>query len=391
MRPDARIQAAIEVLDAWITSGRPVERLLSEWGRTNRYAGSGDRRAIADRVYAAVRQKRSSAWITGDDTARGILMGSVLQADDAVDVLFTGQRHAPAALSDEERARIRSLEGAGWGVRWDLPDWLHPHMAVLSAETLAALRHRAPLDLRVNRLKGTSDGALAALNDAGITAVQTNLAPDALRVTEGAHRVTQSAAYSDGLVEIQDAASQAAAIFASAAPGETVLDFCAGGGGKALTLAAAMQNRGRVLAHDVSEARLAQIPDRAARAGARIELVAPGATDALAGSCDLVLVDAPCSGSGAWRRNPEAKWIFTPERLKELTAVQARILRDARQCVRPGGRLVYLTCSMLDAENSARLDAYSEQFTQDDLEELRAFTNLDQGDGFFAARIRVRS
>ncbi|MEM8841841.1 MAG: RsmB/NOP family class I SAM-dependent RNA methyltransferase [Pseudomonadota bacterium] len=389
MRPDARVQVAIEVLDAWMMTGQPVERLLSEWGRANRYAGSGDRRAIADRVYAAVRQKRSSAWIAGDETARGIVMGSVLQADDDIASLFTGLRHAPAAVSHQERARIRPLYDAEWGVRWDLPDWLQTHMAELSEGTLEALRLRAPLDLRVNRLKASPDAALAALGDADIQAVPILLVPDGLRVTKGAHRVKQSAAYLGGLVEIQDAASQAAAIFAGAAPGETVLDFCAGGGGKALALAAGMHNQGRVFAHDVSAARLAQMPERAARAGARIELVAPGEVAALAGSCDLVLVDAPCSGSGAWRRNPEAKWTFTPERLDALATLQAQILVDARDCVRPGGRLVYLTCSMLQVENIAQIDAYLGRFAQDRVEDQRTFADLAEGDGFFASLIRV--
>lgn len=389
MRPDARIQAAIDVIGDWMATGRPMERTLSDWGRANRYAGSGDRRAIADWVYDALRQKRSSAWIAGAETARGIMMGTVFQAGSEIDDLFTGQRHAPAALSEAERRGIRRLDQADWGVRADLPDWLQPHVIGLPSDTVGGLRQRAPLDLRVNRLKSSPEAALAILREEGIEAVATILSPDGLRVIKDTHRVQRSTAYLDGLVEIQDAASQAAAAFAAAAPGETVLDFCAGGGGKALAFAASMQNRGRIFAHDISADRLAQIPERAARSGARVELVTLGGIADLSGACDLVLVDAPCSGSGAWRRNPEAKWIFTPSRLKELTVLQAQILCEARQCVRPGGRLVYLTCSLLDAENRAQIEAYLAAHPGDILAESRTLTDLSEGDGFFAARIIV--
>ncbi|MBY8977624.1 RsmB/NOP family class I SAM-dependent RNA methyltransferase [Rhodobacteraceae bacterium NNCM2] len=386
MRPDARIAAAIEILHQWLDGGRTAERILADWGRANRYAGSSDRRAIGDLVYDAIRRKRSSAWLGGAETARGIMIGALRQAGAEIDRLFSGERHAPARL-DSGEGDGSPLDTAPWGVRVDLPDWLEPLMSALPVETLEGLRSRAPLDLRVNRLKADLDAALTALAEDGISAIRLPDLPDALRVTEAAHRVQRCRAYTEGLVEIQDAASQTAARFAGARAGETILDFCAGGGGKSLAFAALTGNEARIFAHDASAARLAQLPERAARAGAEVQLLAPGQTGEMAGRCDLVLVDAPCSGSGAWRRNPEAKWTFTPERLAELTALQAQILAEARCALRPGGRLVYLTCSLLEAENGAQVEAFLDAAPGLHLDEQLHLTDLSAGDGFFAGRL----
>ncbi|MEM7508707.1 MAG: RsmB/NOP family class I SAM-dependent RNA methyltransferase [Pseudomonadota bacterium] len=388
MRPDARAAAAIDILDRWLTGVAPAERLLAEWGRANRYAGSGDRRAIGDLVYDAIRRRRSALWVSGavSEDGRALILGrTVLEGVDPTEI-FTGARHAPAAL--DARDRLRDLSDAPLAVRHDLPDWLEPYMAALPESTLSALGHRAPLDLRVNLLKATVPGAVARLVEEGVQAEAGPQSPPCLRVRDGAHRVARTGAYEDGWVELQDASSQAVADLAAALPGETVLDFCAGGGGKTLALAAAMQNRGRLFAYDAAPQRLAQIAPRAARAGARITCLDDAGLQDLAGSCDLVFVDAPCSGTGAWRRTPEAKWALTPSRLDELTALQANILMQARRFLRPGGRMIYATCSLLNLENEARIDAFLEQHPHFRPGESLSLTDLAQGDGFFAQVLR---
>jgi 16S rRNA (cytosine967-C5)-methyltransferase len=250
-------------------------------------------------------------------------------------------------------------------------------------------RRRAPLFLRVNLLRADRTAAIAALAAEQVVAESGPLSPTCIEVVSGAHNVIRSSAYRDGLVEVQDAASQAAADYARAMPGDTVLDYCAGGGGKTLALAAAMAGRGRLHAHDIAPRRLAQLDERARRAGVEVTLHEPGQarspTAALAGRCDLVFVDAPCSGSGAWRRNPDAKWRLTAGQLATYTQTQDTILAEAAAAVRPGGRLVYVTCSMLGVENGERAGNFLA--THANFRARRAplvLTQLDGGDGFFA-------
>lgn len=387
MRPDARVQAAIEVFDRWRLADQPAERVLADWGRANRFAGSGDRRAIGDLIYGAIRQMRSAAWLGGSDTGRGVMAGVAESSGADLDALFNGVRHAPAPLSDEEREGRRALAEAPWGVRFDLPDWLEPHLGHLPSETLVALVGRAPLDLRVNSLKAEVETVVASLAGEGMDCAILAGPPGALRVTENAHRVARSEAYSAGLVEIQDASSQKVARFAAPRPGDTVIDLCAGGGGKTLAMAALMENRGKLYAHDIAPARLAQLPERAQRAGARVALVEPGGLDALAGTCDLALVDAPCSGSGAWRRTPEAKWALTLDRLVVLNQMQDEVLAAARKTLRPGGRLVYATCSLIEAENDARITAFLTSHPEGRLGAMLRLDTLASGDGFFATEL----
>jgi len=359
--PGARIQAAIDVLERWRSGGDGLDRVLAAWGRANRYAGSGDRRAVADLVYDTPRRLRSAAWVAGvgdDGSSRDRLLGNlILDGAGAADLaaLFSGTGHAPAPLTAAELARVgRPLETAPRAVRLDVPDWLAPQLAAVADPVLDALRRRAPLFLRVNLLRAEPGEAIAALAAEQIEAAPGPLAPTCLRVHAGAHLVHRSAAYRDGLVEVQDAASQAAADYARAQPGETVLDYCAGAGGKTLALAAAMGGQGEMHAHDIAPQRLAQLGERAQRAGVSVVLHEAGATAALAGRCDLVFVDAPCSGSGAWARNPDAKWRLTPERLAALRETQDAVLAEAAAAVRPGGRLIYVTCSILPGENQDR-------------------------------------
>jgi 16S rRNA (cytosine967-C5)-methyltransferase len=391
MTPAARNQAAIEILEGW-APGRPMDRLLTGWGRAHRFAGSGDRAAIADLVYDALRRWRSLGWPegAGAEGARARLLALAAEAG-AVEAVFSGARHAPAPPTEAERAwlarREGELAGAPEAVRLDVPDWLLPEFrASLGARTAAvleALRGRAPVDLRVNRLKGDAAAAREALAEAGVETEPAPLAPDGLRVTAGARALRRAAPLLDGRVEVQDAASQAVAAFACARPGERALDFCAGGGGKALALAAEMGGAGEVVAHDAAPARMADLPGRAAREGAAIRVL-PGAVPE-AGRFDLVFADAPCSGSGAWRRNPDAKWALTPEGLARMTGLQAQVLDAAARFVRPGGRLVYATCSLLEAENGAAAAAFAARGGPEPAEVLR-LTPLEGGDGFFAAR-----
>jgi 16S rRNA (cytosine967-C5)-methyltransferase len=341
MTPAARVAAAIEVLETFVASDAPADRLLAAWGRAHRFAGSGDRAAIADRVYVCLRRWRSSSWRLRRDTPRAAAIGSLV--DEGIDpaALFDGARHGPAPLSADERAALASPpEPAPDPVRLDYPDWLddplRDSLGPAFETALAALRNRAPVDMRTNLLRGDRDAALAALAAGGIDAWPTPHAPTALRAAPGAP-VARARALRDGLIELQDAASQAAALLADARPGETVLDFCAGGGGKALALAAAMGGRGRVIAHDVAPGRMRDIPERARRAGARIETALTGDLVSLEGGCDLVFVDAPCSGSGAWRRDPGGKWRLTRERLDALMRLQSEVLQSAARYVRPGG------------------------------------------------------
>lgn len=380
MTPAARIQAAIEIVDRWRPGPEALDHLLAAWGRAHRYAGSGDRRAIADLVYGAVRRLRSAAWSAGapDDLAgRTVLIGSLLldgHDRDSLAALFSGQRYAPAPLSEAEAARLgRPLEAAPRPVRLDFPDWLAPELEAVPDAALAAMRERAPVFLRLNLLRSDRDAACAALAEDGIEVAPGPLSPTCLRVVSGARHVVRSRAFAEGLVEVQDAASQAAADFAAARPGETVLDYCAGAGGKTLALAARMAGDGRLHAHDIAPARLDRLPERARRAGAEVTLLAPGETAGLDAACDLVLVDAPCSGSGTWRRQPEAKWRLTPELLASRTASQDAILADAAAAVRPGGRLVYVTCSLLAVENDERVARF-----------------LDNHPGFAAGRAPLR-
>jgi 16S rRNA (cytosine967-C5)-methyltransferase len=382
------VQAAIEIVDAWHGRGEGLDRVLTRWSRAHRFAGSGDRHAIADLVYDAVRRMRSALWVAGvaePGNGRDMLRGSAMLDGVDPETVFTGERHAPARLDEGERRRAAPLGTAPRPVRLDFPDWLAADLAATDDRVLEALRARAPLDLRVNLLKAEPAEALAALAAEGICAEPAPLSPTALRVREGRRRVAGSRAFRAGLVEIQDAASQAAVDLAAARAGETVLDLCAGGGGKALALAAAMRGEGRLYAHDIAPGRIAALPERARRAGAAVEIVEPPALERLAGACDLVFVDAPCSGSGAWRRNPDAKWSLRPPDLERLTATQDGLLARAASLIRPGGRVVYATCSILARENDARVEECLRVRDRLELRRRVSLTPLDGGDGFYAA------
>ena len=375
MTPGARVAAAIEILDQFAASPSAMaDKMLAAWARSHRFAGSKDRAAIGDLVYGALRRWRSAAALGGGETGRARMLGALRgEGRPLAEIagLFSGEGYAPAALTEAERARLAApapqmsdAEAADW------PEWLWPELTASVPDPAAeagAQRRRAPMDLRVNTVKTDVASARAALAEAGIEAVPGPVSPLCLRV-DPPRSIQHLEIFRAGWVEPQDAASQAVALLAAAAArrisagrAPLVVDFCAGGGGKSLALAAALDAvNGEVVAHDIAPERMTDVPVRAGRAGVRINLaeslrgVVKVHGKHLQSRADVVLVDAPCSGSGAWARNPDAKWRLTPERLAALRAMQREALESAAALVRPGGILAYATCSLLQMENGAQ-------------------------------------
>jgi len=380
--PAARVAAAMGVLDQ-ISASNPAEKALTNWGRASRFAGSGDRAALRDLVFGALRCRRSFAALGGADTGRGLMIGALRAEGRAPGEIFTGIGHAPAALTGDEGAGAVP-EGLAALV---CPDWLgEPLQRALGPEFAAVmglLQRRAPAFVRVNLARGSRDAAVAALAAEGILALPHRLAETALELGQGARKLQSSRAYADGLVDLQDAASQAVVAAMPLAGAGRVLDYCAGGGGKALALA----DRGaQVFAHDADPRRMRDLPVRAERAGVRVSLLDKAAV-AKAAPFDLVLLDVPCSGSGSWRRSPEAKWALTPARLGELLALQADILARTLGLVGPGGVLAYVTCSLLSEENSGQIAGFCARHPGWKILFQRRFTPLDGGDGFYVVHL----
>jgi 16S rRNA (cytosine967-C5)-methyltransferase len=376
MTPSARLSAAIEVLADIEARRRPAADALKEWGLAHRFAGSGDRAAIAGLIYDALRRKASSAWLMGEASTRAVLLGMLRRERglniDAIAALCSGARYAPEQLTEAERAALArsSMAEAPAYVAGEYPDWLDPHFARVFGDERAAegeaLASRAPLDLRVNTLKAERDDLLPKL--AHLNAQPTRWSPLGLRIRLAADAkspaIHAEPLFLKGQIEIQDEGSQLAALFAAAQPGEQVVDLCAGAGGKTLVLAAAMENRGQIYATDTDKRRLAPIHERIERAGARnIQVRTPrGEADILAdlgGRADLVLIDAPCTGTGAWRRNPDAKWRIRAGALAERLKQQDIVLDRAASLVKPGGRIVYITCSVLAEENGDQIRGFA--------------------------------
>ena len=374
MIPAARLSAAIEIFADIDARRRPAADALKDWGLAHRFAGSGDRAAIAGLVYDALRRKSSSAWLMAEASPRAVLIGMLhrergLDAG-AIAALFDGSRYAPAPLTEAETAALgRSLADAPAHIEGDYPEWLDPYLARIFGDERAAegvaLASRAPLDLRVNTLLGTREDALPELAHLGAEA--TRWSPVGLRIRLAADAkspaIHAEPPYLKGRIEIQDEGSQLAALLAGAKPGEQVVDLCAGAGGKTLALAAAMENRGQIYATDTDKRRLVAIHDRLARAGARnVQVRTPKSVGNelvdLAGRADLVLIDAPCTGTGTWRRNPDAKWRIRPGALAERVKQQDAALEGAVTLVKPGGRIAYITCSVLAEENGDRVRAF---------------------------------
>ncbi|MDP2740604.1 MAG: RsmB/NOP family class I SAM-dependent RNA methyltransferase [Pseudorhodobacter sp.] len=380
MTPAARIAAAIDILDRELR-GEAAEAVLTAWARGNRFAGSGDRAAIRDLVYDALRRRSSYAALGGSLTGRGLLLGQCFAQGIDPDTVFTGDKFAPAVLGAAERGAGVLPEGLH---ALDCPAWIAPQLQeALGADfaaVMAAQRERAPVFLRVNLARMTRAEVQAALAADGIGTEPDDHVKTALKVTENARKVRTSSAYLSGLVELQDLSSQSMVEMLPVHPGAAVLDYCAGGGGKVLAMAARVS--AHYVAHDIDAARMIDLPRRAARAGAQVAIAQPGKAP---GGQDLVLVDAPCSGSGTWRRNPEAKWRLTPERLAELTGLQAQILGRAAALVQPGGTLAYMTCSLLTCENGAQIAGFLREISGWTLRDERRLTPLSGGDGFYLA------
>ncbi|OIQ32085.1 MAG: SAM-dependent methyltransferase [Alphaproteobacteria bacterium MedPE-SWcel] len=383
MTPGARVQAAIECLDD-ILAGTPAEKSLTNWGRRSRFAGSKDRAAVRDHVFQSLRCLRSHAALGGSKTGRGLLIGALRDDGIEPDSVFTGEGHAPSPLQDGERAAPRGF--ASVAEEHDIPEWLWPlfqrSLGEDSIEAARALRSRAPAFLRVNLNKTTVPEAIARLAGEEATAEAHGASASALKVTQGARRIKTTQSYLQGFVELQDAASQAVVDALPLQGDMRVLDYCAGGGGKALAMAA--RARLALFAHDIEPRRMKDLPHRADRAGVGITCL-DSADLPHAAPFDLVLCDAPCSGSGSWRRDPEGKWRLSQEGLDHLVALQASILDEAAGFVPEGGTLAFATCSMLDVENGMQARQFLERNPEWQQQTEAAWQVQNGTDGFYVA------
>lgn len=379
MTPAARVAAAIEVLDRW-RDGTPAEKALTTWARGARYAGSKDRAAIRDHVYDVLRRLGACEENGGSD-GRGLMLGLLRIQGQGLGPIFSGEGHAPSPLSPDEQEPPASLATDPW---LDVPVWLHDpireSLGDRADDVVASLQARAPLYLRVNPRKAAVNQVQDLLASDGIT-TETCEALGAFMVTAGDRRLRLSSTYLGGLVEIQDLSVQMACAAVDWPQSGRVLDYCAGGGGKALAIAAVSD--AQIYVHDAFPARMSDIPARAERAGVVLTMATRADDHA---PYDLVLCDVPCSGSGTWRRDPEAKWRLTPDRLAELGQIQRQIVEKAQRLVRPGGRLVYMTCSVLRIENEAVVEA-ARSMPGWHVLQSRHFLPPAASDGFFYAEL----
>jgi 16S rRNA (cytosine967-C5)-methyltransferase len=376
MRLGGRLAAAIEVLEDIERRHRPAAEALKDWGLSHRFAGAGDRAAIGNVVYDALRRKRSAGWLLDSETPRALGFGALLlewnETAESVNAALAGDKFAPEPLSESEAALLssRSLETAPDAVRADCPDWCVSLLEQSYGDDWVVegqgLSKRPPLDLRVNTLKADRARVLSELR--GTDAEESPIAIQGIRIPPingyGRHpNVQAEPAFQKGWFEVQDEGSQIVAELAAPSSTAQVLDYCAGAGGKTLSLSASMANHGQIFAYDSEKVRLAPIFDRLKRAGSRnVQVVsAPTGLASLAGQMDLVLVDAPCTGSGTWRRRPDAKWRLARKQLNVRLEEQSAILDAARVYVRPGGHLVYITCSVFEGENQRQVSAFVER------------------------------
>jgi 16S rRNA (cytosine967-C5)-methyltransferase len=375
MRIPGRLSAAIEVLADIETRHRPVAEALKAWGLNNRFAGAGDRAAIGNIVYDALRKRASHAHAMGSETPRALVLAVAVfdwgVTPEELNDLFASDTHAPEVLSADEVRRLSAsdpLEDAPEHVRADLPEWAVPSLkqslGAFWRDEGRAMAGRPALDLRVNLLKADRERVLKSLER--VDAVATDISPVGVRVAAGDRdsrtpNVQADEGYLKGWFEVQDQGSQIVALLAGAKSGEQVLDLCAGAGGKTLAMAAAMRNSGQIFAYDSDRHRLAPIYDRLKRNGVRnvqVRAPGPGTLDDLVGKMDRVVIDAPCTGSGTWRRQPHAKWKLNADQVAQRVGEQAAILEEGTRYVKPGGTLVYITCSVLNEENGGQIAAF---------------------------------
>lgn len=378
MTPAARIAAAAELLDE-ILQGRPAEPALLNWSRASRFAGSGDRAAVRDLVFEALRRRGSLAALGGALSGRGLMIGLLRETGQDPDMIFTGEGYAPAPLTDDERR-------AGGEGGSDIPEWVLPlwrEALGQDAEIVAeSMRRRAPVWLRVNLLKSTRDQAIKSLSSDEIEVSPAQLLDSALRVTGGERRIRNSRAYREGWVELQDLSPQMACAALPVKNGDRVLDYCAGGGGKILAVSGRASGL-ELVAHDADASRMADLDARAQRAGVKLRKEARPP-----GKFQLVIADVPCSGSGTWRRTPDAKWRFSPEDLDRLTKLQARIMNEAAAFVAPGGCLAYMTCSFLRPENGTSVDDFVSKNSVFSEISRKLWTPVSASDGFFCSLLK---
>ena len=380
MTPDARLQTVIELLEQIDSTGRPADRVVHDALRGRRYIGSKDRREISERVFWHLRRKARLGWWLARLGARfeprtRVLAELALTESQGVPELaqlFDGQRYGPEKLTDKEKGLVKGLAGKALDdpeqppeVRGECPPWLYPRFGKNADARMRALLEEAPTDLRVNALKASREEAMERLRAEGVEARPTSISPLGLRLSARVN-LAETETFKKGFVEVQDEGSQVVSLLTGAAPGMRVVDFCAGAGGKTLALAAQMNNSGSIQALDILKGRLDRAAQRAKRAGAH------NITRRLLNNqrdpwikrqrrkADRVLIDAPCSGTGAWRRNPDARWNMTETGLGELIDLQAEILDSAWRMVKPGGRLVYATCSLLTEENERQVQGFLE-------------------------------
>lgn len=391
MTPAARLQAAIEVLAALENTAEPADKTLREFFRARRYAGSKDRAAVAERVYDCLRHYYSYGWRMAASDPRSLVIASLLAEGENPAAYFTGESYGPALLSGKEAGAVSAplREPVPPYAAGEYPEWLGFDLGKAFGENLAAemaaMQGRASVDIRVNTLKTSREKLAAALSEEGFEAEPTPRAACGLRLSGATTaRLSASKLFLDGHFEFQDEAAQICAELCGVKPGQRVLDYAAGAGGKALALAALMQNKGEIHAHDISAARLAMLLPRAERAGAKNITTFSTLPH---GRYHLVLLDAPCSGTGTWRRQPELRVRLTRERLAELTALQAELLAKTASLVKPGGKLVYATCSVLPCENDEQIESFLAKHADFKPAALffHATPHRDHSDGFFTA------
>ncbi|WP_127112113.1 RsmB/NOP family class I SAM-dependent RNA methyltransferase [Shimia sediminis] len=386
MTPAARVQTAIELLQE-VLGGLPAEKVLTAWARRSRFAGSKDRAAVRDHVFDVLRRRRSVLPTGLNENGRALMLGLLRQDGGDLDALFADLPYGPEAMSEiETEALSRPFPN-----QVDLPEWIVPRLEAalgdaFGAET-TAIQHRAPVFLRANLGKGTRQQAQTALAAEGVVCESSPLADTAIVVQNGARRVAQTKAYREGLVEVQDASSQAAIAGLPLRDGMRVLDYCAGGGGKVLAMAARM--KGQFVAHDANPQRLRDLPARAKRAGVRVDILSKEQLRREPGF-DLVFCDVPCSGSGTWRRSPDAKWRFSESDLGALTKVQADILERCVSYVKQDGTLIYATCSQLREENEDQVARFLRDHGEFECNHMQRWYMQQGCDGFFIAHLTQR-
>ncbi len=380
MTPAGQLAAAIDLLAEIEADARPADAVANSFFRNRRFIGAGDRREVSTLVWGVLRARRHLGWwlekFGAEPTPRLLLAAQAIftgMTPHKIALAFTSGRYGPPALSEAESIILEKFAGHTLehpnmpdAVKYEVPDWIMPHLTAQFGDALPAemkaLAEPAPLDLRVNALKSTREAAMAGLRTEHLEARPTQFSPWGLRLA-GRQSVTASKTFQSGAIEIQDEGSQLVALLVDAKPGMRVADYCAGAGGKTLAIAMTMENKGHIVACDVSAPRLEGAIKRLRRAGvhnAERHLLEAGDkwSKRQAQKFDRVLVDAPCTGTGTWRRNPDARLRLKENDLREIMPKQAMILDQAQRLVKPGGRLIYATCSLLDEENEAQMEAF---------------------------------